>query len=137
MIIIYLKWKIRQLYDYCKEHNINYFLTAGTMLGAVRHKGFIPWDDDIDICLIRDEYEKLLAILHKELTNTQYYARERWEYGNNFQKAEHLFRGGVVIEPSGKKLNDVVKNTVMLAMIETSINNIFISIIWTFNSESN
>lgn len=69
----------------CKKHSINYWLDFGSLLGAARHKGFIPWDDDIDICLIRDEYEKLLAILHKELTNTQYYARERLKYGNNFQ----------------------------------------------------
>ena len=36
----------------CKEHNLRYYIMAGTMLGAVRHKGFIPWDDDLDICLL-------------------------------------------------------------------------------------
>ena len=45
----------------CKEHNLRYYLIAGTMLGAVRHKGFIPWDDDADIALPRKDYEILMA----------------------------------------------------------------------------
>lgn len=49
-----------------EKHNLRYSLWGGTMLGAVRHKGFIPWDDDIDISLPRDDYEKLLDILKKQ-----------------------------------------------------------------------
>lgn len=44
-------------HDICKEHDLHYYLLFGTMLGAVRHKGFIPWDDDIDVGLPRNEYE--------------------------------------------------------------------------------
>ena len=50
----------------CLENNINYFVYYGTLLGAIRHNGFIPWDDDIDIVLLRNDYEKLLEILKKE-----------------------------------------------------------------------
>ena len=51
----------------CKKHNLTYFLLAGSALGAVRHAGFIPWDDDIDIGMPREDYEKLIKIALDEL----------------------------------------------------------------------
>lgn len=51
----------------CKKHGIPYYMIGGTMLGAVRHGGFIPWDDDMDLGVPREYYEKLLSILKKEL----------------------------------------------------------------------
>jgi lipopolysaccharide cholinephosphotransferase len=45
----------------CREHKLTYYCWAGTMLGAVRHKGFIPWDDDMDICMPRPDYDRLMA----------------------------------------------------------------------------
>ena len=47
----------------CKEQGLTYFLTDGSALGAVRHQGFIPWDDDIDIALFEDDYNQLVRIL--------------------------------------------------------------------------
>lgn len=51
----------------CRKHNIPYWLSCGTLLGAVRHKGFIPWDDDMDIEVKKEDYKRLLKVLMEEL----------------------------------------------------------------------
>ncbi len=72
----------------CRKCNIHYNIIAGTLLGAVRHGGFIPWDDDADVALLRPEYEKFRRACKTELDTSRFYFQDhrntpgyRWGYG--------------------------------------------------------
>ena len=63
---------LKDFIDICERHNLTYFGFAGTGIGALRHKGFIPWDDDIDVSLPRKDYEKLIHLVEEEMGDKYY-----------------------------------------------------------------
>lgn len=85
----------------CELRNIRYNIIAGTLLGARRHGGFIPWDDDADVALLRGEYEKFRAACETDLNTEKYYFQDhkntegyRWGYGKLRKKGTELVVSG-------------------------------------------
>lgn len=81
----------------CRKHNIQYFLDSGTALGAVRHGGFIPWDDDIDVGMLRSEYDRFMEIAPEELSSL-FYLQSR-EVDANYNKYHAKLRRRHTIFP--------------------------------------
>jgi len=82
----------------CKKANLEYWLNYGTLLGAVRHKGYVPWDDDIDVGMMQSDYDKLIEALEKFSPSSDFYLEESFDKVHDkgflklkYKKCKHLF----------------------------------------------
>lgn len=79
MMLDMMKW----FHAFCQKNNIKYYVVGGTMLGAARHQGFIPWDDDIDVGIPRKDYERLIKEKNELFKNEQRYSLESFKDNNS------------------------------------------------------
>ena len=89
----------------CKKHNIKYFLAGGTCLGAVRHKGFIPWDDDIDVSMLRADYDKFIKVYKEDLNKEKFYLESPETDDNCGMLYAKLKRKDSIFAEAGKSRN--------------------------------
>lgn len=90
----------------CEENGIRYFLCCGTLLGAVRHQGFIPWDDDMDVGMLREDYERFCSIAPQKLD--QRFCIQSWYTEPNYALpfAKVRMRGTLYVEAKGNRLEE-------------------------------
>lgn len=77
---------MKEIHLFCQEYKIKYYIIGGTLLGAIRHKGFIPWDDDIDIAMMRDDYEYFISLFSIKCDKKKYFL-QNYSSEKKFQPA--------------------------------------------------
>lgn len=88
---------LKELIDYCDNHNLYYMLTAGTLLGAVRHQGIIPWDNDIDIMMPIDDYYRFIKIVRKEPISSNIYVSDFYNEPAHYWPMTKVFLKSTVL----------------------------------------
>lgn len=75
---------LKDLISFCEENNLTYFMYAGSLLGTIRHEGFIPWDDDLDVVMLRDEFEKFKMLFFAS-------PNEKYELLSNESEKDYVY----------------------------------------------
>lgn len=105
----------------CQKHHVPYWLDSGTLIGAVRHGGFVPWDDDIDVCVLKKDQKRLRDIMCRELKSSLLYLDEKVDSAyprkwarivkRNTEKSNTVWMDIFFMENGNKTLFNIVNNT--------------------------
>lgn len=106
----------------CEENNLNYHLTGGSALGAVRHNGFIPWDDDFDIDIERKDFDKLLDLIKSKYGEKYYITCPKSKEGVQ-TLAAHVRLNNTVVRSCNDPTNEHCGVTIDIVIIENTFNN--------------
>lgn len=89
---------LKEFSGFCDQNGLTYYLAYGTLIGAVRHQGFIPWDDDIDIAMPREDYDRLLLLYSRQEKSARYYLAAPRDPISRYTYAKLIDRATVKIE---------------------------------------
>lgn len=121
----------KNLSKICEEYGIKYFALGGTLLGAIRHKGFIPWDDDIDIGIPREDYERLLKLCENELKD-KIKIRTFKNDEKYFRYFAHIESSDIKIKRMDKSIVEITSAWIDIFPLDGMPNNKLIRFIWKY-----
>lgn len=101
---------VKDIDKLCKENNIDYYIIYGSALGAVRHKGFIPWDDDFDIGMTYDNYVKFLKLCEEKLDQENYYLQTYEKEENYYLSFAKIRDITTTLIEEGNKNIDIIRS---------------------------
>lgn len=114
---------LKEVVSICDKNNLKYYIIGGTLLGAVRHKGFIPWDDDIDLGIPRDDYEKFLNLAPKYLSQNLKIVNYKTDSNYQYYITRVLDMDTKVVETRIKNENKYTHASIDIFPLDGSPNN--------------
>ena len=110
---------LQKLKEVCLKYDIKFFLIWGTLLGSIRHKGFIPWDDDMDVALARSEYERLCLIAREEFKDPFFLqtAETDQEYFIGYARLRMSSTTGIIKENYSRNYNNGIYRYISIRWI--------------------